>query len=71
MTNASPAISTMTSALVSWLRSDIVESVFLPGSKLVINDLCERYGVSHILMQEGLSSLWSKTRSRTKPRHTE
>ncbi len=55
----SPASSnpTMASALVDRLRSDIVEGVYPPGYRLVIRDLCDRYGVSLIPMREALSRL--------------
>lgn len=57
MTNATSTSSTMTSGLVRRLRTDIVEGTFLPGAKLVIKDLCERYSVSMIPMREALSRL--------------
>ena len=59
MTAANSSQSTMTSGLVNQLRSDIVEGVLLPGSKLVIKELCARYGVSLIPMREALSRLTS------------
>lgn len=61
MTITTPPNSTLTSWLVSQLRSDIVEGVLPPGFKLVIKDLCERYGVSLIPMREALSRLTSSS----------
>ncbi|RYF67681.1 MAG: FCD domain-containing protein [Comamonadaceae bacterium] len=53
------APTTRTSALVSQLRMDIIGGVFAPGSKLLIKDLCTRYGASPIPMREALSRLTS------------
>lgn len=55
----STAPTTRTSSLVAQLRMDIVGGVFAPGSKLLIKDLCTRYGASPIPMREALSRLTS------------
>jgi GntR family carbon starvation induced transcriptional regulator len=53
------ANATITSAVLTRLRADIVEGVLAPGSKLVIKDLCDRYGASLIPVREALSRLTS------------
>lgn len=55
----STAPTTRTSSLVAQLRMDIIGGVFAPGSKLLIKDLCTRYGASPIPMREALSRLTS------------
>jgi DNA-binding GntR family transcriptional regulator len=55
----SNAPTTRTSSLVAQLRLDIIGGVFAPGSKLLIKDLCTRYGASPIPMREALSRLTS------------
>ncbi|MDP4078543.1 GntR family transcriptional regulator [Acidovorax sp. A1169] len=50
---------TRTSSLVTQVRTDIIGGVFAPGSKLLIKDLCARYGTSPIPMREALSRLTS------------
>ncbi|MFN9475185.1 GntR family transcriptional regulator [Acidovorax sp.] len=63
MTTATEALpgapTTRTSSLVAQLRLDIVGGLFAPGSKLLIKDLCTRYGASPIPMREALSRLTS------------
>jgi len=48
---------TMASSLASEIRTDIIEGVLAPGSKLRIKDLCERYTAGSIPMREALSRL--------------
>lgn len=48
---------TMASSLASDIRTDIIEGVLPPGSKLRIKDLCERYTAGSIPMREALSRL--------------
>ncbi|WP_159911461.1 FCD domain-containing protein [Pantoea sp. 18069] len=55
----SPPPTTRTSSLVAQLRMDIIGGVFAPGSKLLIKDLCTRYGAGLIPMREALSRLTS------------
>lgn len=63
MTTANEPLSTApitrTSSLVAQLRTDIIGGVFAPGSKLLIKNLCTRYGTSPIPMREALSRLTS------------
>lgn len=52
---------TMASALFEQLRADIVESVFLPGTKLKVRELSERYQVGSSPVREALSRLVSSS----------
>lgn len=50
---------TMASALEGFLRRDIIEGALLPGSRLRVRDLGERYDAGAIPLREALSRLCS------------
>ena len=49
--------STLTERAVALLQRDILSGALLPGSKLVVADLVERYGIGATPVREGLSRL--------------
>ncbi len=42
------------------LRADIINNVFVPGSRITIKEICERYGVSNVPVREALRTLESE-----------
>ena len=48
---------TVTSALVKRLRVDIIEGTLVPGQRLKLNELGERYGAGLVALREALSRL--------------
>jgi GntR family transcriptional regulator, carbon starvation induced regulator len=54
-----PEVRTMTAALAAKLAQDIIGGALEPGSKLKLNVLSKRYGVSAIPLREALSRLAS------------
>jgi len=50
----------MASSVVDQLRSDILDSVFMPGERLIELDLCDRYGCSRAPVRAALLQLESE-----------
>jgi len=42
------------------LRADIINNVFVPGSRITIKEICDRYGVSNVPVREALRTLESE-----------
>jgi DNA-binding GntR family transcriptional regulator len=68
-TEANGATTTVTQRLVAALRSRILANDLEPGSRIVVDDIRNRYKVSHIPVREALRTLEGEGLIRSVPNH--